>query len=433
MIKIKTNKKNLIILLTFATLLSAISLPLSANANSVDLRTSDITPRSSQIIPRTVRVAIYDEPNVTRPSYASAAILTNNYSSIQTTLLAAGHEVTPITTNQIYNHELKNARYDVFIMADQLPKTNITNYVKEYWLGGGALLSMDSALNFICYAGILPPESAGDDGNGIYWSYQYSSVQNITTRHPISRSYAVNDSFTIYGSESSATFNWGALQGTSIASDVVKVATRPGLPNAATVVAFDPQSRGGKVVHLPSPREIDDDAILIDVIEWLCPRPKGRILFDLSHQPVYGVDDWDGPDYATFGERYFLWRDNLVNRSYTFDKLYPSVSGNLTSDNLAPYDMLILCSPTINYTANEISSVINWVDNGGGLFVMGGYYDANSQRINDLLSSTGLSVNLTDDGTVGIVDYKVDHPTVEGSIQLTCPVTPGLINYTGNA
>jgi hypothetical protein len=236
--------------------------------------------KSSQMLSNPIRVAIYDEANTTRPSYTGVGSLTSNFSNIQTALLAAGYEVTPLTTNQIYNHELKTARYDVFVMVDQLPKTNITNYVTEYWLGGGALLSLDSAISFICYAGILPPVSAGDDGFMTYWDYIVSSTHNITTRHPISRSYAVNGSFDTYSGDF-ATFSWSALQGTSIASEVVRVATISGNADDATVVGYDPQSGGGKVVHISTAKEIEDDAILIDAIEWLCPRPKGRILFHI--------------------------------------------------------------------------------------------------------------------------------------------------------
>lgn len=434
--RIKTNKTNLIILLTFATILTVSCLPRTVNTYSEELRTSELTPMSSQIMPRTIRVAIYNEPNTTQPGYTSVGNLHNNYTALQNLLTDAGYLVSELTTTDISNHKLMTADYDVFIMADNLPRENITNYVKEYWLGGGGILSLDSAISYICYAGMIPPESVGSDGYTVYWSYSpFSTVQNITTRHPVTKAYQVNDTMTEKNIDWAA-FDWTALQGTSISSEVTKLATKVVNSNLATVVSFEPTLGGGRVIQMlgdGSTIGTNMDEIIIDAIDWLCPRPKGRILFDLSHQPVYGVDDWDEPDYATWGERFYLWRDNLVNRSYTFDKLYPSATGNLTSNNLAPYDMLILCSPTINYTANEISSVMNWVNNGGGLFILGGYYDDNSQRINDLLSSTGLNVNLTIDGTVGIVDYKVEHPTVEGSTQLECPVLPGLINYTDNA
>ncbi|MBY9004565.1 MAG: hypothetical protein KGD73_11375, partial [Candidatus Lokiarchaeota archaeon] len=186
----RINKKTIILILSLTMLVSPIFMipsVYSAEIQEID----DVN--SSQMLSYPIRVAIYDDANTTVPSYATSVTLTNNYSNIQTVLLAAGYEVTSLTTNQIYNHELQTARYDVFIIADHMPKTNITNYVKEYWLGGGSLLSMDSALSFICYTGILPPESAGDEGLGTYWSYQSSTVQNITIRHPVSRSYQVDD------------------------------------------------------------------------------------------------------------------------------------------------------------------------------------------------------------------------------------------------
>ena len=429
----RINKNTIFLVISFTMLLSPMFIipPVySAEIQEID------DPKSSQMLSGPIRVAIYDDANTTLPSYSGAASLTNNHSNIQTALLAAGYEVTPLTTNQIYNHELKNARFDVFIMADHLPKTNITNYVTEYWLGGGALLSMDSALNFICYAGILPPESAGDDGNSAYWTYQLSSVQNITMRHPVSRSYAVNDTFTILGSISSATFDWSALQGTSIASEVVKVATILGLPNAATVVAYDPQSGGGKVVHLPSHRDLEDDAILIDAIEWLCPKPKGRILFDLAHEPYYGIDSWDEP--TDYSPRYEIFRDNLVSRSYTIDKMHSGTSGNLTQSILTPYDLLIITAPNINFTSSEVSAVTNWINNGGNLLILGlrwssGAFGDKVENINYLLSSFDLKINTSDSGgPVG--NYFNEHPTVEGCTQLDFSYTaPGLINYEGSA
>ncbi len=424
----RINKNTIFLVISFTMLLSPIFMIPPVYSAEIQ-ETNDL--KSSQMLSNPIRVAIYNEPNITQPSYTSGNVLTNDYSNIQTAMLAAGYEVTLLTTNQIYNHELKNARYDIFVMADHLPKTNITNYVKEYWLGGGALLSMDSALAFICYAGILPPESASDDGYGTYWDYLFSSVQNITTRHPVSRSYAVNDSFTITGSISSATFNWSALQGTSIASEVVKVATRPGSPNDATVVAFDPQSRGSKVVHLPSPRDLEDDAILIDAIEWLCPRPKGRILFDLSHFNGYGVDIWDNPFVEFTAERFTLMRNNLVSCGYTFDKLYPSALGNFTTDNLAPYDLLIVNLPDINFTASEVTNIRNWVNDGGGLLALGDRYIFDgSINLNYLLSLFDLSIiagTATDSLTTSF-----EHPTEEGCSLLTMALG-GLLNYTGNA
>ena len=429
----RINKNTIFLVISFTMLLSPIFM--IPSVHSAEIPEIDGL-KSSQMLSNPIRIAIYDDANTTVPSYATSVTLTNNYSNIQTALLAAGYEVTPLTTNQIYNHELKTASYDVFIMADNMPKTNITNYVKEYWLGGGSLLSMDSALSFICYAGILPPESAGDQGLGTYWGYQSSTVQNITTRHPVSRSYSVNDTFTISNPTLSATLDWVALQLTSIASELVKIATRPGEPDDATVVAFDPQSIGGKVLHIVNHRDLEDDVILIDAIEWLCPRPKGRILFDLAHEPYYGIDSWDEPtDYSL---RYEIFRDNLVSRSYTMDKLHSGTSGNLTQSILTPYDLLIITAPNINFTSSEVSAVTNWINNGGNLLILGlrwtsGAFGDKVENINYLLSSFDLKINTSDSGgPVG--NYLNEHPTVEGCALLDFSYTaPGLITYEGSA
>jgi len=399
-----------------------------------DSETNESLPNSSQFISRTIRIAIYDEPNVTEPTYTIGNALTNNYTALISLLESAGFDVTKLTCADIYNHKLMTADYDVFIMVDNLPRENITNHVKEFWLGGGGVLSFDSALPYLFWAGIIF-STEGDDEKGTYWGYFSETGHNISMRHPITKEYQINNKFSSAG-VSMNSIKWSLIQGDSVGSEIVKLANREGDNDDATAIALHRSDKGGPIVHLPGRGDtigINMSDLIIDSIEWLCPRPKGRILFDLSHYPFYGVDDWDDL-YADFGERYYLWRDNLVNRSYTIDKLYPSATGNLTSNNLAPYDMLILCAPSINYTANEISSVMNWVNAGGGLFILGGYYSGRSQRINDLLSSTSLNVNLTTSGSNGIVDYKVEHPTVEGCTELDCTnPLPSLIRYTGNA
>jgi len=437
--KIKTNKTNLIVLLTLTTLLCAFGLPLTANANSVDLHTSDLTPKSSQIIPRTVRVAIYNEPNTTRPGYASLGNMNNNYTALKDLLVSAGYEVSELTTNDISSHKLMTADYDVFIMADNVPRENITNYVKEFWLGGGGILSFDSAISYICYAGMIPPESEGSEGYTVYWSYSpYSTVQNITTRHPVTKAYQVNDTIT-EKSVDWAAFDWTALQGTSIASEITKLATKVENSNLATVVAFDPTQKGGRVIQTLGEGDligINMDDLIIDAIDWLCPRPKGRILFDLAHAPYYGIDSWDEP--TSYSPRYETLRDNLVSRSYTIDKLHSGTSGNLTQSILTPYDLLIITAPNVNFTASEVSTVTNWINNGGNLLILGirwssGDFGERAENINYLLSSFDLKINTSDSGSA-VVNYSNEHPTIESCSVLDCSYSlPGLITYEGSA
>ncbi|MBY9012511.1 MAG: hypothetical protein KGD70_09070 [Candidatus Lokiarchaeota archaeon] len=432
--KTKIYKKNMIILLSLTVLLTISSLPIITTANPLNSQTKDLAPTSSQIIPKTVRVAIYNEPNITRPGYATLGNMHNNYTALKDLLIGAGYEVSELTASDISNHKLMTADYDVFILADNVPRENITNYVKEFWLGGGGIISFDSAISYICYAGMIPPESEGSEGYSVYWNYSpFSTVQNITTRHPVTKAYQVNDTITEKSIDWAA-FDWTALQGTSIASEITKLATKAENSNLATVVAFDPTKKGGRVIQMLGEGDsigVNMEDIIIDAIDWLCPRPKGRILFDLSHFPYYGIDAWD-LSYANYAPRYEILRDNLVNRSYTIDKLYPSPTGNLTTNNLLPYDMLFLCMPELNFTSSEVTAVTQWVNNGGGLIAIGenaGFVDENN-IINYLYGSYDLQmVSVT--GTSGAT-YIVDHPTVEGCLEISASA-PGTINYSGDA
>jgi len=408
-------------------LLNPSTIQTTANADSIDFQEPE--PKTSQFIPRNIRVAIYNEPNITLPSYGSGG-LKNNLTDTIAILTNAGYQVTNITTQEIYDHKLKTADYDIFVMVDNLPKTNITNYVKEYWLGGGGLLSFDSAINFLCYAGVLPPESVGDNGIITYWTY-LSGTNEIFQRHPVTKNYSSGELFTTIGSR--GTFDWAVLQTTSIASDLVRIATIDGSPNDVTVLGFDPSNGGGRVVQMPwTDGRISGSMsdLVSDAVDWLCPRPKGRILFDLAHAPYYGIDSWDS--IAGYTPRFETLRDSLVNRSYTIDKWH---SGNLTQSTLALYDLLIITAPDINFTSSEVSAVTNWINTGGSLLILGirGAFTTEVKNINYLLSSFDLKINTTNSGS-SVVNYINDHPTVEGCTVLDCSFSaPGLIIYEGSA
>ena len=385
-------------------------------------------------IPREVRVAIYDEPNTTIPNYISgfAGLPHNNVSGLATILSANPFvTVTVLDVHDIYNHELTTANFDVFAMVDNLPRENITNQVQEFWLGGGGILSFDGSSTYLCALGILPPEAIGTSGNGVYWNFISNTVR-IDVRHPISKAYGVNDLFpqvlTGY-----LMWDWTALQGSIIASDLIRVASDNVMPNGCNVLAFNPTDRGGRIVTLAWDLVGDSmpalDQMIRDSVDWLCPRPKARILFDLRHDPYYGVDSWD----PTTWYRYPSWRNELVSRTYTFDKLYPHSSGAITAADLAPYDLLIMVWPQINFTAAEVTAIENWILSGGSLLAMGDNPGGGwTSNINYLLSNLGLSVNMTAGSVSGTFSYLDEHPTTEGcsSIDYT---TCARVNYTGSA
>ena len=381
-------------------------------------------PNTSQIPVTSIRIAIYNEPNVTETSYSAGGAYSNNYTALMGFLQGDGHQVTELTQSDILSHELMTADFDIFIMVDNLPRENIVKQVKEFWLGGGSLLSFDSALPYLMYEGILIPESEGDHGWGTYFSYQAGNSNNISKRHPITKNYGVSEKFTSAGTFMCHIY-WDLLLGTSAGTDTINLANRDTVYNYATAVARDPLGKGGRVVHLPGL------GMISETVQWLCPKPKGRILFDLSHIPNYGLDPWDAPYTWENSDYYGTLRDSLVDRKYTIDKLYPSVSGNLTRNNLDPYDLLIICLPNVNFTASEVSNVKNWINQGGNFLAMSDRLTlAGTKNLNYLISYLDLSV--TSGTGLNSISILNQHPTTEGCTLLTGAAT-GIINHTGDA
>lgn len=388
-------------------------------------------------VPRDIRVAIYDEPNTTTPNYISGApgIHHNNVSGLATILSANPHiTVTVLNVHDIYNHELTTANYDVFAMVDNLPRENITNQVQEFWLGGGGILSLDGSSSALCALGILPPEAIGTGGNGVYWNFASNTIK-IDVRHPVSKGYAVNDLFP-QALTGYLMWDWTALQGSVIASDLIRVASDNVNPNGCNVLAFNPTDRGGRIVTLAWDLVGDTmpalDEMIRDSVDWLCPRPKARVVFDLSHRPFFGVDSWD--DHSASPGQFSDFRNSLVARTYMFDKLYPSASGNLTGARLAPYDTLIVVIPAtgFDYSNNELIAVTNWVQNGGSLFIIAERYSWNPTRVNylnNLLSNLHIQID-TPTASDSIQDTFNVHPTTEGCTSLDTPAV-GTLNFTG--
>jgi hypothetical protein len=389
---------------------------------------------SAQFVHKAIRVALYNETNGTRPEYASVGLLSTNVTVARDILEGAGFDVELLTFQDILNHRLNTANFDVFVMFDNLPRENITDLVKEFWLGGGGLLSIDSAITYLSWYGIMAPESEGVSGYGSIWYYVSTSSQNITARHPVTKSYQVNDSISV--SFDFGAFNRTYLEGSADSQDYSYLATAMGYPNWVTVVAKDSSTRGGKVVQMfgDQTRGVEEN-LLIDAVSWLCPVFRGRIVYDMSHMPRLGVDSWD--TLSTYPSYYETMRNTFVNERFTFDKLYPSMEGNLTLDRLMPYDILILVSPDYNYTNAERQAVVDWVSGGGRLFVLGESpltgpsFVVPADQINTLFQAFDMEINATSYASGTPIASKEDHPTTEGCSSLTLAYT-GYINYTGD-
>ena len=395
---------------------------------------SDVSLQSLAVpaqIPQDARVAIYDEGNLTVPAISHAINVTNNLAEITALLEGAGHTVDLLTEADILNHELITADYDVFILVNNVPRPSIANLVKEFWLGGGGLMSFNGAMSYLWYGGIIDPSHTTDQYVA-NWLYLPSDTQNVSSRHPTMKEHHINDIIS-ERIENWATTATGVLDDYAVYYDTTIMLRNVSDSYFVTAFAIDLSHYGGRIVQLPgdgSSIPTDFESIIVDSVEWLIPRPKGRIAYDLSHSPRLAVDAWD--DLATIYDSdhsFTQFRTFAVNHTYTFDKLYPSPAGNLTASRLAKYDVLVIVWPDLNYTTAEYLAVEEWVNGGGSILVLGdrtgllGGGPGNTY-INMMLQNFDMSLGTTDVMNNVLVNPGT-HVTLESCISLSI----GLRNY----
>lgn len=394
----------------------------------------------SEGVARNIRIAIYDEADTSPTGYCACPHFSNNIELMSAFLIGAGYAVTQLSTNDILNHELLTAKFDVFILVNNIPRNSIYNYVYEYWLGGGGILSFNGGFGFLQYSGIFSPDWAGADEYLDEWLFLCDATiptynYTILNRHSTCKSYHQGDVFEAYIND---TVVWNpGYTGLSNAAEFTPIAAPSAYAVLGCMLAIEPANRaGGRAVQLAgngSYIEPGLESIIIDSVNWLIPRPKGRIVYDLSHHPRLGVDSWD--TMCAFPGYMSDLRDRLEVSGYTVDKLYESTAGNLTLARLSSYDMLILLSPDRNYTAPEITAVGTWTTNGGGLLVLGESpllpsFEKCTDQINWLMDGFDMTIAMIDyDSVTGLY---AEHPISEG-----CSNAPynavGFVNYTGDA
>jgi hypothetical protein len=433
-----TRVKHVLILIILILPMSVLAPSLVASQNEAFVSQSKVdTALPAQFTHETLRVAVYAESNTTLPAYATGGVFSSNYQSVINLLVSAGYAVTALTTQDILEHKLMVADYDAFVLPNQLPRESIINLVKDYWLGGGGVLSFDGSIGYCFYAGFIDPSLEGGfeltpPASPGYWALTDLVLRvNVTERHPVTKAYTIDDVFSMPSG------NFTIVNGVNLPSIVGNrmhsLVTWNESANIPLVVAFDNPNRGGKIVQVPTggssiPSWLNP--IIIDAIDWLAPRPKGRVLFDLTHMPLYGVDSWDSL-YVADSILHTIMRDILVNHTYTLDKLYPSSSGNLTASNLDSYDILIVIDPAFNFTAQEVAAFTNWVNSGGSFLSIADHIVTRNQNMNYLLSNMDLALNLTLEGTNSLVPSG-NHPTHEGCSDVYC-LAPGSVAITGSA
>jgi hypothetical protein len=145
------------------------------------------------------------------PSYWTGG-WANDYTSIYNGLITEGFPVILITNMDILSGILVTV--DAVILIDNCPSDAASVLLRDWCHAGGAILTFDSSICFLNWAGILPPEAAGTNGYGIYWDYgSPSSGVVVDDTHPIMAGYTYGE--TIMGTNGDAQYFSTVMQGTS--------------------------------------------------------------------------------------------------------------------------------------------------------------------------------------------------------------------------
>lgn len=393
------------------------------NLTRAELKTAG-TSIPAEFTHETLRVAVYAESNTTLPSYAEGGVYTDYHTNVIAMLQNKGFAATALTTRDILDHKLMASRYDVLVLPNQLPRDEIIYLVEDFWLAGGGVLSFDGSFGYLLYMGMIHSSLQGDFGlvgygpSPYYWyDIPYTNNINVTERFPVTKSYHVDDALSF--NANATVWNEGDLS-SLIGSALHVLAIDGDHSGNGAIGAFDNPSRGGRIVQIPgncSSFTAWQEQIAQDAIDWLTPRPKARVAFDFSKTPYYGVDAWD--ENVSHAPRYAVWRDYMVNHSFTVDKLYPPASGALTASDLALFDVLIIDLPEYTYSATEISNVIRpFVTNGGGLFYLTDYNFINPdghENMNELIAPWGFNITDLYSSMSAFTTSDFDaHPILEG-------------------
>jgi len=191
-----------------------------------------------------VEVAVLDSTAV--PPYWWGA--NNNFFSGAIAVLDKDPYILPevVTNAEIQAGALDN--YDVLLMADNWPDLASNPMIFDFWNNsGGGIVALDSSIEYLCYDGILPEESAGSNGFGVYWDYNTWTTAVISTAHPVTAGYTVGENIT--GTTGDARYNVTAMAGTAGYSYYTMLANEYADTTWAYASAYAPPDKG-RVVHI---------------------------------------------------------------------------------------------------------------------------------------------------------------------------------------
>lgn len=101
----------------------------------------------------------------------------------------------------------------------------------------------------------------------------------------------------------------------------------------------------------------------IDVDYHFGEEPECKVLFDETHSP-----SGNGPGSYTIEDIFSEWAALLESQGMTVESI---TTGPITYDVLKNYGVVVIPEPTEDYTDAEINAIKQYVNNGGGLLILG--------------------------------------------------------------
>lgn len=138
------------------------------------------------------------------------------------------------------------------------------------------------------------------------------------------------------------------------------------------------------------------------------------VLWDTSHG-VYVSGTFGGDGYQPTQDGYYhVLAEHLSDHDFAID----TTSQGFLTDDPADYDMIVVCLTSAfysSYSTAEVERIVDFVDNGGGLLIMGDIQTAPNANIQPVASEFGITMWLSDVNPLELdTTEHSDHPIFEG-------------------
>ena len=138
------------------------------------------------------------------------------------------------------------------------------------------------------------------------------------------------------------------------------------------------------------------------------------VLWDTSHG-VYVSSTFGGDGYQPSQNGYYhALAEHLGNNNFTVD----TTSQGFLNDDPAGYDVIVVCLTSAflsSYTSEEVDRIVDFVNDGGGLLIMGDRQAAPNSNIQPVASKFGITLGISDVLPYDILSTEhIDHPIFDG-------------------